>query len=360
MRSMSAHSDDSVAVWHYDGVSAVRRNPRLVARGAAFVLEDAGGETGPWPFRDLVAHGKLGGMPQFGLRKRPGWRIGLEEDAPEALAALLPGVKRYGGVIDRVGLIPAMIVFALVSVGVVFGVMSTPAMVTKVIPRATERELGALMIGDFGKGNCETPEGSAALKALRTRLGADPDVDIRVVRFPMVNAVTLPGGHIVIFSKLIDQAASADEVAGVLGHELGHVERRHVLEGLIREFGLSAVLGGYEGHVAGFSKALVSASYSRGAEAEADKFAIEMLRKANVSTKPAAAFFRRLGADEARLGDAGAVLGYFASHPISTEREAKFAAGAKPGVTPVLDAKQWQALRGICANAPRAKFGFDF
>ena len=42
----------------------------------------------------------------------------------------------------------------------------------------------------------------------------------------MVNAVALPGGRIILFQGLIDKAKSADEVAGVLAHELGHLRRR--------------------------------------------------------------------------------------------------------------------------------------
>nr|WP_244309783.1 M48 family metalloprotease [Sphingobium fuliginis] len=43
---------------------------------------------------------------------------------------------------------------------------------------------------------------------------------------------------------MVQQAKSADEVAGVLGHELGHVRHRDTMTGLIRQLGLSVVLGG--------------------------------------------------------------------------------------------------------------------
>ncbi|WP_341873239.1 M48 family metalloprotease [Sphingobium fuliginis] len=54
----------------------------------------------------------------------------------------------------------------------------------------------------------------------------------------------MAGGRIILFDGLVQQAKSADEVAGVLGHELGHVRHRDTMTGLIRQLGLSVVLGG--------------------------------------------------------------------------------------------------------------------
>ncbi|MDX7324874.1 M48 family metalloprotease, partial [Providencia rettgeri] len=79
-----------------------------------------------------------------------------------------------------------------------------------------------------------------ALKTLATRIDPDdPRLEVDVVKLPMVNAVTLPGGRIVVFDGLIRAAKSPDEVAGVVAHEIGHVRHRDVMEGLLRQFGLS-------------------------------------------------------------------------------------------------------------------------
>lgn len=347
---MSAPSEAAVRVWHYDGNSGVRREPLLVPTGEdRFVLVDRGREDGPYAYADLVAQGGVDGNPRFGLKKRSGWSVTFAEAVPEAVAARLPGTARYGGVIDRIGLWPAVGAFAAVSALIIVGIATVPSMVARLIPRSVEARLGSLMVGDFGERACTDPAGLAALQAMAERMQMRDGVDLRVVDVPMVNAVTLPGGHVVLFSGLLQQASSPDEVAGVLAHELGHVENRDVLESLVRQLGLSVVLGGLDGNVGGYTNALLSASYSRGAEARADGFAIDALRTAQVSPQPTAAFFSKLAKSEVKVKGADALLTYMASHPMSSEREQRFAASAgKAATTPVLDAAQWQALKGIC------------
>jgi len=330
-------------------LSGIRRAPVLVPDGGRFLLVEGERREGPYAFDDLVAQGSADGALQFGLRGRPGWRIGFGEAPPADVAGRLPRTRRYGGIIDRIGLWPAAGAFTLLSALALFVLATTPTLLARAIPRSIEGRLGALMVGDFGGRTCSTPEGDAALMALKARLGADaPAADVRVVDVPMVNAVALPGGHVVLFRGLIDQAGSPDEVAGVLAHELGHVEHRHVLQALLRQLGLSVVLGGLDGNVGGYTNALLSASYSRSAEAEADGYAIDALARAQVSPKGVAAFFRRLSKAEVKPKGAAALMNYLASHPRSSERGARFAAGAREGQLPALDEAQWRALRDIC------------
>ncbi|WP_448663469.1 M48 family metallopeptidase [Sphingomonas sp. CJ20] len=350
---MSAPSDaEAPRVWHFDGRSAVRRAPVLVPQGDGFLLVEEGVADGPFAFADLTAQPEVGAG--YGLKGQPGWRIGFDTPPPPEIAARLPQGRRYGGVIDRIGLWPAAIGFALVSAVVVFVVSMTPALLVRLIPQSVEQRIGALMVGDFGGRTCSTEAGDAALMALSARLGISPlEADVRVVDVPIVNAVTLPGGHVLLFRGLIDQAESSDEVAGVLGHEIGHVEHRDVLQSLLRQFGLSVVLGGLDGNVGGYTNAVLSAGYSRAAESAADGYAIDTLNAARVSPAGAAGFFARLSKTEVTVRGAGTVLAYLSSHPMSSERKARFEAATKGAYTPALTAAQWQALRTICAGRPK-------
>lgn len=351
---MSAPSEIEAPVWHYDGVSAVRRTADMVLRDGGFALVGHGLADEVHVFADLTPLGSPGGFLQFGLKKRPGWRIGFLDAPPPGLAAHLPRARGYGGLIDRIGLWPAVIGFAALSAVVVFAVLSAPSVIAAMIPRSVEAKMGSLMVGDFGERACATPQGDAALSALTRRMGVASDVDVRVIDVPMVNAVTLPGGHVVLFSGLIQRAGSPDEVAGVLAHELGHVEHRDVLESLVRQFGLSVVLGGLDGNVGGYTNALLSASYSRGAESRADGYAIDALDTANVSPRATADFFKQLSKSELKVKGAATLMNYLASHPMSADREKRFAASAKGrAYTPALDPQQWQALRNICAGKPK-------
>lgn len=98
------------------------------------------------------------------------------------------------------------------------------------------------------------------------------------------NAIALPGGTIVITDQLIAEAKSDDEIAGVLGHEIGHVELRHSLRQIYRVLGIGfmiSVIGGDSGQlvedVIGQAVALESLSYTRSFETESDYRSAELM-----------------------------------------------------------------------------------
>lgn len=356
MPSTSVPSEAPIRVWHYDGQRAIRHEAVLIPDPGGFRLvgDDIGGEA--YDFADLTPMDPVGGLPVYGLRRRPGWRIGFFEALPPALTARLPAPRRYGGLIDRFGLWPFVLASAVIAGATLFGLSKTPAIVARLVPPSVERQLGDAMIGDFGDRFCATPAGKTALSTLAARIGARPDaVDIQVAAIPMVNAVTLPGGRIILFDGLLQAATSPDEVAGVLAHELGHVENRDVLETLLRQLGLSVLLGGVEGHIGGYTNAVLSTAYSRGAERRADAFAIGALGRADISPLPTAQFFKKLGGDSGKPSGAAVVMSYLSTHPISATRAAAFTRSARRGAayTPALTPDEWTALKSICAGAKR-------
>lgn len=335
-------------VWHYDGQTALRRTGALVDDGDAFRLIDGDEQSGPFAWTDLIPPHADAGDASYRLKRTPGWRLGFVAPPPAEIAAKLPRHHVYGHWVDRFGLWKAAGLFACVAALVVFGVLRTPALVARLVPDSVERRLGDVMVGDFGRRGCDRPAGEAALAALVKRVDPyDPALEVHVVAIPMVNAVTLPGGRIVIFSGLLKSATSPDEIAGVLGHELGHVRHHDVTEALLRQLGLSVLLGGLEGHVGGYTNALLATAYSRAAEARADDYSMDLLRRAAISPVPTADFFRRLSKG---TGGSERMFAYVASHPVSSDRARAFAASGAKGATyrPVLDATQWTALKDIC------------
>lgn len=349
---------ETVRVWHYDGHVARRREVALIADGNRFVLAEGDATTGPFAFADLVAREPVGGQRVFGLKRAPGWSITLAEEAPPAITYQLPPLQRYGGLIDRAGLWPMVVLFAVIAGVALYLLAQTPSVVAKLVPPALERQLGNAMIGDFGGRLCTDPAGEAAIEALKARLGpAYAESEIGVANIAANNAITLPGGRIIIFNGLLRDATSPDEVAGVLGHELGHVANRDVLESLLRQLGLSVLLGGLDGNIGGYTNMVLSTAYSRSAETRADDFAIAALKQSGISTKPTAAFFRRLGSkDPLNKSTAASVLAYVSSHPVSAVRADRFeaAAAGSTGTRPALDADQWAALKSICKDAKPA------
>lgn len=372
MRLMSAPSEDpsgtvpveineGIRPWHYDGRNANRWRPLIVSEGAAFRLVGDGWESGPHAWADLAAISDPAGRAVYGVKGEAGWRLGFDGAPPLELAPLLPVASRYGGIFDRFGLARAATACAIVAAVILFVGLQAPGWIAPYVPRSWENKLGDAMVGDFGGRICHTPEGTAALNRLAAKI--DPDRTARtieVANIPMVNAITLPGGRIILFDGLLQQAQSADEVAGVLGHEIGHVEHRDTMAALVRQLGLSVVLGGFNGNVGGYVNGLLSLSYGREAEATADKVSIGRMRAANISPADTAAFFDRVGGGVRRSGKTAQAMSWLSSHPLSDSRRAAFAGSAIKGHTyaPVIDAGNWSALRGMCATDPEVEKGF--
>ncbi len=356
--------DHVFQAWHFDGKSAVRRPVDIQAIGNDFYLTETERRHGPFAFADMTYVGEQNGAHVYGHDEIDGWRLGLRGEIPGELSGLLPPPRRYGGWIDRLGLGKASITFAVISAAVVAVVLFTPQWLAPLVPSSWEREMGDALVGDFGGRFCSTEDGSAALAKMTHALDDNPeDLQVEVANIDMVNAVALPGGKVIIFQGLIDNARSPDEIAGVLAHEIGHVRERHVMQALLRQFGLSIVLGGADGTGGSLLNGALSSSYSRDAEREADDFSIRAMRNANISPAATAGFFRRLsrldGSDQPDQ-NAARITGYMSTHPLSGERQRAFENSLEEGkqYAPSLTAAEWQSLKTMCENDPDVESGF--
>jgi hypothetical protein len=342
--------------WHYDGESAVRRDVQISADGAAgLTLHERDGTIVAVPKATLTFVESRRECNIYGRSDIPGWRLGLAPDAAADLAAVLPGRAQYGSLIDRIGLGRAVVAGLAVSALVIFAGMRFPSWVAPYVPMSWEERFGEALVGDFGGRFCAGAGGQEALGKLAARLSpGSARLNIRVVNVRMVNAAAFPGGNIVIFDKLLKEAEGPDEVAGILAHEIAHVEERHTTEAMIRQMGLGVIVSAFGGTTGANIDTLLSARYSHSAEAEADTRAIDALRRGNISPLGTAAFFERLARDEAKFGRAATALSYVASHPMSAERQKQFRDSAVRGRSyrPALSAAEWKALAGICTNDP--------
>ncbi len=355
------------SAWHFDGQSAVRRTVDIQTIGENFFLLEREQRTGPYAFLDLKYVGEQRRAHVYSHPERDGWRLGLVGDVPPEIARHLPAKRKYGGIIDRLGLGPATIAFTVASAAVIAVVLLAPQWLAPLIPSGFEQKMGDAMVGDFGGRFCHTPKGDAALKKLASAL--DPnigDMQVEVAKIDMINAVALPGHKVILFDGLVKEARSPDEVAGVLAHEMGHVREHHVMQALLRQMGLSLVLGGLDGNSAGILNGALSMSYSRSSETDADTHSIKTLQRANISPVATADFFKRLSAMDGseNEGNGSAISGYMSSHPLSLARKKAFERSLirgkayKPALTPA----EWTELKTMCTQDRKAKsgFGFDF
>lgn len=179
---------------------------------------------------------------------------------------------------------------------------------------------------------------------------------------PVVNAFALPGGYVYVTRGLLAVANDEAELAGVLGHEIGHVTARHQAarysQGLLTSLG-AAVIGAAVGDdgvtkALGLGNNLYMSSYSRDQESQADDLGIRYLSRAGYDTFAVSDFLHAMGdydATESRVeGKEEKGFSYFSSHPQTGDRVAK--ASSTAGTYPKGSAERGQqrylsAIRGM-------------
>ena len=113
-----------------------------------------------------------------------------------------------------------------------------------------------------------------------------------------LNAFATPGGHIYVFTGLIKSLEHEDELAGVLGHEIAHADRRHTSKQLEKQYGLnlllSVLLGENQNQLVDIAANLATLKFSRDAETEADFYSVEYLSSTPYTCDGAAYFFQRM------------------------------------------------------------------
>jgi Zn-dependent protease with chaperone function len=222
-----------------------------------------------------------------------------------------------------------------------------PALAVHFVPHSLERGwsagIGAAL--SAGSTRCTGAAGRHALSGLIGRLadsaGVSPAPPFTVLDNPMINAFTLPDGHIVIMQGLIAKAEDPDELAGVIAHELGHVSKRDPTRETLRRLELNMLARslGWGGSLAGQMTAL---SYGRRAEATADASALQTLQSAHLRADGLARFFRLLQKSDGSDG----LPAFLSDHP-TTESRALSLQASTNGDT-ALDQAGWSAVRSMC------------
>jgi predicted Zn-dependent protease len=196
------------------------------------------------------------------------------------------------------------------------------------IPVSLEDRLAGPIMSEVSSG-LDVPEGFdvTVIQELLDSLAALMDGPRRQFRVSILekdeaNALALPGGHIVIFSQLLQKVESENELAMILAHELGHFAARDHLRGVGRSFLFyilaSVMLGGDSSSARTLmnSSGILQNNYSRTQEYAADRFALQLLVKRYGHAGGATDFFARLATKE-KLPQ---LVHYLSTHPASDRR----------------------------------------
>jgi len=146
-----------------------------------------------------------------------------------------------------------------------------------------------------------------------------------------VNAFAVPGGFVYVNRGLIERTQRMDQLAGVLGHEIGHVVRRHSIKQMQQQQGanfgvtlacvLTSVCGSEAtGTAINVGGAALFAKFSRGDEAEADAEGVANTVRAGINPNGIPEMFQIL--IEERNANPSAVQNWFATPPLEEDRVA--------------------------------------
>jgi Zn-dependent protease with chaperone function len=144
-------------------------------------------------------------------------------------------------------------------------------------------------------------ESGRVLRSLGQKLteGSRYQYEFHVIDAAEINAFALPGGIIVVNTGLIAATARPEELAGVLAHEVQHVELQHGLRQIAKQLGFSACLsilvGDLDATLGGrIAEQLVNLRFSRDAEEQADDHAVATLIGVGIDPTGLPRFFQKL------------------------------------------------------------------
>jgi Zn-dependent protease with chaperone function len=203
------------------------------------------------------------------------------------------------------------------------------------IPRSFETKVGDFVIADYRRKHTLESDGPQVrrLQNIVDRLTHDlPKGDegykfrVYFERTDDVNAFAVPGGNIVVFKGLLDQAKNDSEIAGVLGHEIGHVINRDTLHAALHSAGLLACLNillqGHGGDAAAWLGGVINLDnlrYGRDQEATADKTGVDLAFNADYDPHGLMNLFKRIQ-EKGSWGAENRALEFLSDHPCTPAR----------------------------------------
>lgn len=246
-----------------------------------------------------------------------------------------------------------------------WGIPALAAVVSTYIPVSWEERLGEAVIRELasmGK-RCHDPPRIQRLEHLVTTLTTAPvsspyTFRVMVVNDRRVSAFAAPGGYLVLFRGLIERTQSAEELAGVLAHEMQHILLRHSTRALLQYASMGFLVGSLSSTPTGrtssgleMARLLGELRYSRGHEEEADGEGMRMLIAAGIDPQGMISFFESLKQDGM---DVQGLLTYLSTHPALTDRIGRLKALAQSAPATsmkLLDDYDWNDMRKICQSS---------
>lgn len=346
---------------YYDGKSGAAQNVTVMLGGSVLHIMQGAATLESWGVSDIQVLSKPDDPAPaiITVGSYPDARLLIEDGKGWAyLYSRLPKIS--GKQISLPTHFVAFIGYIVVSAAVlVFVFTLLPRLIEAsayLIPSPIEKMIGQHVVETMVSDKiCSNPKGQEALEKVLEKLKAQTqrkiDLQIVVAHEPLIkNAFAAPGGYIIFFSSLIDQAQSPDEIAGILAHEISHIELYHTTRGMVRDLGfhtaLKMMLGDIDYiEIAGFFNQL---RYSKEDEHAADMHAVKILSAAGINNTGLLSFFRHIQKDESDVFPE--FFKYLSTHPETEQRidDVKSITSNKLG-KPAMSNEDWKNLRDICS-----------
>ncbi len=314
-----------------------------------------------WPVSEIavLGDGAHEGAPPV-VRLGSEARLVIEDpEQRRQLAALMPNLAALAEVPAPAGRRIATLGAALVILVAVFwgAVDYGTEYAAPWLPHGMQVRLGQTVFEELvaDKDECHGKRGLAAINTLANDLaraaGYPHEVTVHVIEGGPVNAFTLPGGILVFYSDLFEQAKNSSQVAGVLAHEIGHVVHHHPVKGVVRAYGLDLlarlVSGGYSDFLNTMTSGgnmLLALRNGRAFERQADATGVALLEKLGLRADGVSSFFEQMLEKEPE--DSATAAGIWSSHPPTRERIET--TKRPPTGRPAFSAADWKALKEVC------------
>lgn len=197
---------------------------------------------------------------------------------------------------------------------------------TLLVPRKTEIQIGASMAESFKQTEKINTASTKLINQLvdSLQLKESYPIKITIVDAPTVNAFALPGGHIFVYSGILQKMKHYNELVALLSHEISHVTHQHSLKSLGRSAATSIFISGLFGDISGISAGILDQAnqlkqlrYSRELETEADREGVNFMIRYKVNPTGMLSLMKILGEENKSDSE---LLSYLSTHPGTKER----------------------------------------
>jgi predicted Zn-dependent protease len=325
--------NNTIDATYFGGQSSVSQKTTVVfnERMNEFRLQIVGGISFVWKLDDLLFE-QYGSLLEIRNEKYSG--VILKIDNKDFSQKFYNAIKKNKGIdihtrLLNIGfskIVAIAICFLSFIMLAYFYVLPTIAEKTvPFIPDSFDNKIGDVFMETFLADNDIDTTKTKYLEQFVSELNLKTKKPLRflVVNSEEINAFALPNGQIVVFTAILDNMKSSDELVALLGHEISHVNHRHSTKILCRSLAgymmvslLLSDVNGIMAVLADNAQQLHSLSYSREFEKEADEQGLKILMDNNINPNGMVQLFEQLEKEEKF-----SIPKIISSHPLTKERK---------------------------------------